>query len=200
MRPLIFIVSCCVFTEPPHFSCSDIKSALAFFEEQVRTGAHRPQHVALVWRARVPQGFVVFKEALTAKQLKHLNSFCDRTQRDDPVSLNTCHACLDWVPVRTGDGRWWDDFILQVGWDIPPDHGKWTGARYSQPFLDTDEIDYCARLPSIFPFVTAVFGAGNERFSEFNLRWGNICRCAPPRPASRVVQLVQCSWPATLTG
>ena len=57
-----------------------------------------------------------------------------------------------------------------MGWDIPPDHGKWTGARYSQPFLDTDEIDYCARLPSIFPFVTAVFGAGNERFSEFNLR------------------------------
>ena len=32
----------------------------------------------------------------------------------------------------------------------------WTGARYSQPFLDSNELDYCAALPSIFPFVTAV--------------------------------------------
>ena len=86
-------------------------------------------------------GYVVFKEALSPAQLEHINDFCDRTQRDD-----------------------------FVGWGIPTDGKPWTGARYSQPFLDHDELDYCAALPSIFPFVTAVFGAGNERFSEFNLR------------------------------
>ena len=57
-----------------------------------------------------------------------------------------------------------------MGWEIPTDGRSWTGARYSQPFLDTDELDYCAQLDTIFPFVTACFGEGNERFSEFNLR------------------------------
>ena len=107
-------------TQPPHFECSDIAGALEFFQRE---------------------GFVVFKDALSEAQLVHINDFCDRTQRDDPV-----------------------------GWEIPTDGRPWTGARYSQPFLDTDELDYCAKLDTIFPFVSAVLGEGNERFSEFNLR------------------------------
>ena len=87
------------------------------------------------------EGYVVFKDALSQEQLVHINDFCDRTQASDPV-----------------------------GWEIPTDGRPWTGARYSQPFLDTDEIDYCVQLETIFPFVTACFGEGNERFSEFNLR------------------------------
>jgi ectoine hydroxylase-related dioxygenase (phytanoyl-CoA dioxygenase family) len=87
------------------------------------------------------EGYVVFKDALTKEQLAHLNGFCDRTQAEDPVA-----------------------------WEIPTDGRPWTGARYSQPFLDTDEIDYCAQLDTVFPFVTAVLGEGNARFAEFNLR------------------------------
>jgi len=105
---------------PPHFACDELEAAIAFFEEM---------------------GYVCFKEALTEAQLAHINDFCDRTQRDDPV-----------------------------GWQIPTDGSPWTGARYSQPLLDTEELDYCVKLDSIFPFVTAIFGEGNERFSEFNLR------------------------------
>ena len=106
--------------QPPHFTCSDLAGALAFFKEQ---------------------GYVIFADALSPGQLTHINNFCDRTQRDDPE-----------------------------GWQIPVDGSSWTGARYSQPLLDTDELDCYTRLPSIFSFVSAVFGEGNERFSEFNLR------------------------------
>ena len=102
----------------------DIEAACAFFETN---------------------GYVVLSSCLDAQELEHLNSFCDRTQVEQPLAWGLTEKRKP--------------------------HHRGQGLIYSQPLLDHPELDHYTRHPKSFPVVSRLLG-GEERtrFSEFNFR------------------------------
>jgi len=83
--------------------------------------------------------------ALSAVELEHLNSFCDRTQREQPEL---------WGLKRTREG-----YIQNQG------------MIYSQPWLDWPELDqYAVGHPSTQLVAELVGDKANVRTYEFNFR------------------------------
>jgi hypothetical protein len=90
-------------------------------------------------------GFVVLARCLDEAELRHLNTFCDRTQAERPGAWG--------LAVRRKP------------------HHRNQGLIYSQPLLDHPELDRYTRHPRSFPVVARVMGGEEHvRFSEFNFR------------------------------
>ena len=89
-------------------------------------------------------GYVVLAACLGDDDLRHLNEFCERTQRERPDA---------W-----GLGR-------------RKPHHRNQGLIFSQPLLDYPELDRYTRHPRSFPVVARLLGGERAvRYSEFNFR------------------------------
>ena len=90
-------------------------------------------------------GFVVLTGCLDAAEIRELNAFFDRTQRERPDAWG-------------------------LGARRKPHHRN-QGLIYSQPLLDHPELDPYTRHPRAFPIVARLLGGEDRaRFSEFNFR------------------------------
>ena len=90
-------------------------------------------------------GYACVLDALSAPELEHLNSFCDRTQLEQPEL---------WGLKRTREGYHLNQGLI-----------------YSQPWLDWPELDqYAVSHPSTQLVSELVGGAENVRTYEFNFR------------------------------
>ncbi|MBV8922080.1 hypothetical protein, partial [Bradyrhizobium sp.] len=108
----------------PLFDPRDVDGAAAFFDAN---------------------GYVVLSGCLDAKELAHLNEFCDRTQEERPAAWGL------------GDRR--------------KPHHRNQGLIYSQPLLDYPELDRYTRHPASYPLVCRLLGGEDRpRFAEFNFR------------------------------
>lgn len=90
-------------------------------------------------------GYVVLAGCLGADELRHLNEFCQRTQRERPDAWGL------------GERR--------------KPHHRNQGLIFSQPLLDYPELDRYTRHPRSFPVAERLLGGeGRARYSEFNFR------------------------------
>jgi hypothetical protein len=90
-------------------------------------------------------GYVVLRECLDDREVRHLNEFYDRTQKERPDTWGL------------GERR--------------KPHHRGQGLIFSQPLLDYPELDPYTQHPSSFPLVATLLGGESAvRFSEFNFR------------------------------
>ncbi|MCB1647426.1 MAG: phytanoyl-CoA dioxygenase family protein [Pseudomonadales bacterium] len=88
-------------------------------------------------------GFAVIEAAISPEEIRFLNDFIDRTQRDLPDAWG-------------------------LGVKRKPHHRN-QGLIFSQPLLDHPELDIYVRHPSTFPVASRLLG-DQPRFAEFNFR------------------------------
>jgi hypothetical protein len=90
-------------------------------------------------------GYVVLSDCLTIDELRHLNMFCDRTQKEYADSWGL------------GDKR--------------KPHHRNQGLIYSQPLLDHPELDVYVQHDPVFSLVGRLLGGTDRvRFAELNFR------------------------------
>ena len=103
------------------------------------------------------EGFCSLSHALSAAQLQAVHDFMDSSQASDPAA---------WSIYEQPEAKFQLDNLLDDSSAVK----RGVKAKMSQVLLETDQLDWCTRLPTLLPFMDRLFGAGNSRYAEFNLR------------------------------
>jgi hypothetical protein len=103
------------------------------------------------------EGFCSLSHTLSAAQLQAVHDFMDSSQASDPAA---------WSIYEQPEAKFQLDNLLGDSSAVK----RGVKAKMSQVLLETDQLDWCTRLPTLLPFMDRLFGAGNSRYAEFNLR------------------------------
>lgn len=103
------------------------------------------------------EGYCCLAHAMSATELQAVHDFMDSSQASDPAAWSIYERP---EAVFRRDNLAGDHSAVKCG----------VKAKMSQVLLETDQLDWCTRLSTLLPFVDHLFGVGNARFAEFNLR------------------------------
>jgi hypothetical protein len=103
------------------------------------------------------EGYCCLAHTLSAMQLWAVHDFMDSSQASDPAAWSIYEQPEAAFRLNNLAG---ESSMAKAG----------VKAKMSQVLLETDRLDWCTRLSTLLPFMDRLFGVGNARFAEFNLR------------------------------
>ena len=98
-------------------------------------------------------GYACLGPVLSAAQIARLHAFFDASQAADPQAWSIYEPAQAAFGAAGAEGRM-----------------RGAKAKLAQVLVETDELDWCARLPTLLPFVERLLGEGNARYAELNFR------------------------------
>eukprot|EP01045_Picozoa_sp_COSAG04_P029341 COSAG04_NODE_4795_length_1890_cov_1.524846_3_plen_218_part_00 len=98
-------------------------------------------------------GYACLGPVLSAAQIARLHAFFDASQAADPQAWSIYEPAQAAFGAAGAEGR-----------------KRGMKAKLAQVLVETDELDWCARLPTLLPFVERLLGEGNARYAELNFR------------------------------